>query len=336
MTPAQPAGWRARLGGLLLALTDIYTVPVAAYVFLRLLTGWRLWPIAFLGNLIHLILLPALPLALLLIALKRWRRASIAAVGALAFLWWFGAFFVPNIPAACPEPCQSLTVLQFNIADGRWPSDTLIAAIRASNADLVTLEEVSPDQAAQMQSSLSDLYPYQVLNIDGGAGLLSRHPIHFSERLMLPGRSYLRANIAVNDQFVVVLVAHPQVSELRMNPPDYVSVSRDAFITLTEIASQGEPTILAGDFNMIDQSADYDLLRHAGFRDAFRDAGWGFGWTYAARGAVPPMPSAIPLLRIDFIMHTDHFRAVRSWVGPDYGSDHLPLWAELVWTTPDS
>jgi endonuclease/exonuclease/phosphatase (EEP) superfamily protein YafD len=35
--------------------------------------------------------------------------------------------------------------------------------------------------------------------------------------------------------------------------------------------------------------------------------------------------------RIDYIWYTGDFRAARAWVGPDAGSDHLPVLAKLVW-----
>jgi endonuclease/exonuclease/phosphatase (EEP) superfamily protein YafD len=36
-------------------------------------------------------------------------------------------------------------------------------------------------------------------------------------------------------------------------------------------------------------------------------------------------------MRIDHILYTDHFVAQRAWVGPNAGSDHLPVLAELAW-----
>ena len=34
-------------------------------------------------------------------------------------------------------------------------------------------------------------------------------------------------------------------------------------------------------------------------------------------------------LRVDYIWHTAHFRALASWIGGNAGSDHLPVLAEL-------
>jgi endonuclease/exonuclease/phosphatase family metal-dependent hydrolase len=40
-----------------------------------------------------------------------------------------------------------------------------------------------------------------------------------------------------------------------------------------------------------------------------------------------PLP---PLVRIDYVWHTPDLRALRCQTGPDGGSDHLPLQAELA------
>jgi vancomycin resistance protein VanJ len=333
---ASPQSVKSRALGLLIALSDVYAIPTAIYILLRLFTGWRLWPVALLGNVIHLVLLPAVPLLILLLLLHRWRRAAVAGLSALAFIIWYGVFLVPKIAPQCADSCGSIRVLQYNIAEGRLTSGKLTAALRSAGADIITLEEVAPEQFAAMQASLADLYPYQVLAAPGGAGLLSRYPITRSEPLPnLPGRSYLRADIEIDGKPILVLVAHPQVAYFDASHASYSSRSTDAFRALAVMSQQGTPTILAGDFNMVDQSADYDLLSRSGLHDTFREAGWGFGWSYAASGAVPPMPTT-PLLRIDYLWHTPDLRAIRSWMGPDWGSDHLPLFAEFTFSDASS
>ena len=81
-----------------------------------------------------------------------------------------------------------------------------------------------------------------------------------------------------------------------------------------------------GDFNQTDQNNNYKILVDADLKDAFREAGWGFGGTWPASG----LGMIRNLIRIDFIWHTDHFQAIRAWVGDGAGSDHSSLFAELV------
>ncbi len=56
----------------------------------------------------------------------------------------------------------------------------LIAAIRAQDADIVALQELSQPMADAIQQQLAAEYPYQVLmpaELDDGQGILSRYPL---------------------------------------------------------------------------------------------------------------------------------------------------------------
>jgi endonuclease/exonuclease/phosphatase (EEP) superfamily protein YafD len=83
----------------------------------------------------------------------------------------------------------------------------------------------------------------------------------------------------------------------------------------------GRSVILAGDFNLPVESAIYGVF-WSGFTDAFSSSGLGFGPTKFTRwyGA-----------RIDHVLAGDGWRARRCWVGPDVGSDHRPVIANLEW-----
>jgi endonuclease/exonuclease/phosphatase (EEP) superfamily protein YafD len=85
----------------------------------------------------------------------------------------------------------------------------------------------------------------------------------------------------------------------------------------------GAKAILAGDFNLPVDSAIY-REHWSGFHDAFSDAGLGFGYT-----EWPRMRRCIFGVRIDHVLTGDGWRCRRCWVGPDVGSDHLPLLADL-------
>jgi endonuclease/exonuclease/phosphatase (EEP) superfamily protein YafD len=87
----------------------------------------------------------------------------------------------------------------------------------------------------------------------------------------------------------------------------------------------GEPQIIAGDLNMPPDSAIYASF-WSGYWNAFSSAGLGFGYTEWPR--VPVLRFGI---RIDHILSGSNWRPRRCWVGPDVGSDHLPLIADLAW-----
>jgi endonuclease/exonuclease/phosphatase (EEP) superfamily protein YafD len=84
------------------------------------------------------------------------------------------------------------------------------------------------------------------------------------------------------------------------------------------------PLIVAGDFNQPVESTIY--RRHWGrFRNAFDESGTGLGWT--------KREGRLLRIRIDHIL-TDRaggLRPRRSVLGPDLGSDHLPILADIAW-----
>jgi vancomycin resistance protein VanJ len=83
-------------------------------------------------------------------------------------------------------------------------------------------------------------------------------------------------------------------------------------------------SVLAGDFNMPPDSRIY-RRDWAGYRNAFSDAGMGFGYT--EQRTVRGLSWGI---RIDHILTGSGWRCRSCSLGPDIGSDHLPLLADLV------
>jgi endonuclease/exonuclease/phosphatase family metal-dependent hydrolase len=79
------------------------------------------------------------------------------------------------------------------------------------------------------------------------------------------------------------------------------------------------PCIIAGDFNDVPISYTYRKM-NAKFTDSFTEAGNGIGATYNGN---------LPLLRIDYIFHSSHFKCKRFKVHSISVTDHFPLVADL-------
>ena len=86
--------------------------------------------------------------------------------------------------------------------------------------------------------------------------------------------------------------------------------------------------IVAGDLNMPTDSTIYRAC-WAQLSNAFSRCGFGFGYT-----EWPTIRGWRFGIRIDHVLSGPAWRPRRCWVGPDVGSDHLPLIADLVWTGP--
>jgi vancomycin resistance protein VanJ len=233
-----------------------------------------------------------------------------------------------------------LTVMTYNVGAGLAAPLRLVEVLRQSGADIIGLQELAPEQGAAIADLLGSDYPYHVLHATGipGKGLLSRYPVRETQLLELhPGRPDLQARVAAPDGEIAVIVAHPPPPRLGRNRIHQAALADQQISGIAVEATRGQPSVLLTDFNRVGWQAAYHQLRQSGLIDAFGTAGRGAGFTLPTRfshlayrghplGELP-LP---PLLRVDYVWHTAHFRTLASWIGGNAGSDHLPVLAELV------
>lgn len=234
----------------------------------------------------------------------------------------------------------NLRVMTYNVGAGLALPPRLVEVLRESDADIIGLQELAPEQGAAIAEHLIEIYPYQVLHPTGipGKGILSQFPLHETSLLDLhPGRPDLQAIIAAPGGDLTIIVAHPPPPRFGRNRLLQTALANEQMASITAVASGGSPAVLLTDFNRVGWQAAVRQLRASGLIDAFGTAGRGRGFTLptrlshlAYRGHPLgdfPLP---PLLRVDYVWHTVHFHATDSWIGASAGSDHLPVLAELV------
>ena len=93
---------------------------------------------------------------------------------------------------------------------------------------------------------------------------------------------------------------------------------------VSQLAVDGRPDIVVGDLNLPTESPIYRTYWST-WSDAFSRAGLGFGGTEWPKGTAGIRFG----IRIDHVLTSSHWRPKRCWVGPDVGSDHLPVLADL-------
>jgi endonuclease/exonuclease/phosphatase family metal-dependent hydrolase len=110
----------------------------------------------------------------------------------------------------------------------------------------------------------------------------------------------------------------------------YDDSTRNAEIAALLAGLEAEPLsfIAAGDFNMSPQAVTYQEMA-AKMGDSFLEAGYGLGGTWPLSDVTGFPAFILPLMRIDYVWHSSHFRAVNAEVGPRLGSDHLPVYVVL-------
>jgi len=332
-----PLRWPLRLIGFVAQLAiALYGLGVIAYLVAEAVVGEDVSLVGFFGNFFPWLAWGGFILALVAL-FSRFRKPLIALQlpGIVMFVILYGALFWPQSIPATSGP--ALTVATFNVHAHSDP-DAVAGAVAKLDADLLGIEELSSEHVPALEERLARRYPYRALYAkepyDGakppplsGVGLLSRYPILDHEAIVTEHRMrHLRATVNVEGVAVTVYVIHPDNPTFM--PPHHYSTARrsSAFDELLpRMAAESNPVLVLCDCNMTDRSDDYRRMARR-FNDAFREAGWGMGFTFSATTGLIP-----PAIRIDYVWHSDEFVARDAYVGDDNGpSDHYPVVAELA------
>jgi vancomycin resistance protein VanJ len=291
----------------------------------------------------ELLPLPFVPLPLMLVPALLWHpRAALISLVALAS--FFVAVCVPRT-AIGGTPASSgpgLRVFSLNAGAARRIDhpDEVARAVLATSPDVVCLVE-APERVRQaVAGQIGYLYPFGASSDE--IAVLSRLPIIDQQRGFLPMGAHDSLQVSVEldrrliDLTVVHLLRMDEYRGIQSGPRSWLSTirsfstdDRDDAVGRLIAKARAEPgaKVLAGDFNMTPTSQAYGALRRV-FRDAFAESGWGLGHTYPT--SLRPIGLNLPIIRIDYIWYSDQLIASSAWVGPDSGSDHRPVVADLA------
>lgn len=342
--PRSPLLWF--LNTLITTLILLYVGGFALYQVLLLTPIGEVWWIRFYNIFGYLLYLPFLLfLPFLLIPGQRKVRSLALLIPLLFFCYEYGAAFAPKLhltSVAVAQSDQPLRVMTWNAYFKNHHVENLVAAVAHENPDLLAVEEFGADYAKEFASQLKATYPYQLLYPHWeprGYALLSRYPL---EEVLQPLPGYgqctcIQANVTIQNRQATVLVIHPTVPEFDIGikhhlpvPTHFDTYAQDAHheIILNRIATIQAPLLVMGDFNASDRMGMIKRYR-ALLTDSFREAGWGFGFTfpYQAHFDSFEVPS---LVRLDYIFHDNAWRATRAWNGQADGSDHRYVVADLI------
>jgi len=244
----------------------------------------------------------------------------------------------PTRAAREPEPGEPFVrILSWNVNYGLAGDPQAIAAIRASEADLVFLQETTPEWEAALRGELADAYPCMAFREGPGAGgqaVLSRWP--FAEADFLPPVHgwfpawRLRLETPLGAVQALQVHLRPPLDEDGGFLSAYVSTPPVREAELRDFAATLEPhlpTLVVGDFNEGPRGRAVSLLRERGFRSALGELAPGtptWRWT-----------TSIGTLRatLDHVLHSDELEPLSARVVNAGRSDHLPIVA--VFTRKD-
>lgn len=245
---------------------------------------------------------------------------------------------VPAIRSTAPvHQSSEIRVGSYNVFTGAHDVSKTVNVIRSMDADVVALQELSPQGARLLDRALKRDYPYR--HFTEGVAIVSRFPLR--------NPRYQHSQRGING-FLFTEVESPggrfQLASLHLDPLHLWTtwdkwsllqqllwgqgeIHRAEVKQISDALKPGIPTILAGDFNSASHAA-IEQLRRQGFIDSFAE--------------VTPHPDRIPTLhfkllgiptgrRIDYILHDASLRTIASQALPGWPSDHDSVVSRLQW-----
>jgi endonuclease/exonuclease/phosphatase (EEP) superfamily protein YafD len=247
-------------------------------------------------------------------------------VGTLAVLLVGGAMVLPRVVAE-PEPTTGtpLTVLSFNVYEGRADVAALAAEIAARRPDLVSLPEAGPRFAAKLAPLVEPL-GYRIRSsrteghdVDSVTALVSNRLGDVAFRVGDETQDFPYLEVSGGGLGALRFVAFHAASPV----PRHVDSWRQDLELLPQWCAAGTPAIVAGDFNA---TLDHSALRAgmAGCSDAADERGEGLRPTWS-----PTLRTRWVGPQIDHVIATAGIAAQTFEVLDLPGSDHLPVVSTL-------
>ncbi len=326
----KPRGCLVRLFAL---AAGAYGAVATLLLLLRLVVTDSFLPMAVYATAAHWLWLFALILLVVALLLRVWRAVPLLVLPSLAWLLVFGVRFVGSSAQTAARSGVTLTTVTYNIQWRSEPYDATLALIREMDADVVALQEISPQAAVQLDEGLADLYPHMALDPlewgYAGQAFLSKYPILEHEFFEFEGntRSFGQQRLVIDHPAYPVIIynlhlLHPLTGGLNFAPR-----ANEMRALSQRIRDEGAPhLIVMGDFNMSETNDDYGVI--AGLmRDAYRDAGSGIGLTHTLRLRGVDITR---WMRLDYIFSQGGLDPIDARVMPTSGgSDHAPVWARI-------
>jgi endonuclease/exonuclease/phosphatase (EEP) superfamily protein YafD len=248
--------------------------------------------------------------------------------------WWvlpYTRLVSPEVkPAVSPASDRTLRMVTANVLTPNREADKLIRLMREADPDIVVTLESDAWWESQM-AALEEEYCHTVkcpLDNLYGMHVYSRLPLSDThlEFLVEPDVPSIHALVTLRSgEKVRAHFLHPAPPSPTENPE---STERDAelLIVAQSVADCHLPVVVTGDLNDVAWSKTTRLFRKiSGLLDP-----------RVGRGMFNTFHAQVPFMRwpLDHVFHSSHFRLGALRRLESFGSDHFPLFSELVLNAP--
>ncbi|MDP3398072.1 MAG: endonuclease/exonuclease/phosphatase family protein [Bacteroidales bacterium] len=239
---------------------------------------------------------------------------------------------------------NSIVIATYNVNYFFYKEDSNLASIAKMvenyTTDILCLQEVQPHPLFSLDEIMSEFksLPYSFIHIGDhneiGMALFSKFPIIRAQKVKFPdsGNGFMWADILFKGDTIRVLNNHFQTTSLskargkrtatviEAMGENYLKRAQQARFVRSFTDTTLYPIILCGDFNDTPHSYVYSTVKGDDLTDGFSIKGLGFGGTYRNK---------LGLVRIDYIMHSEHFRTTFYKSDPSKLSDHRAIFSVL-------
>lgn len=307
---------------------SVYCGFVAFGSVLSFVNDGRLWPLNVFDALLHGLLWPAPILAGYALAKRKWKRATGFALATLFLLLTCASWFSAAPKAAEASGADSLVVVTWNLGLKTCDAEKVAAELLQIKPDIVLFQEARADKVAIIFESLSELLPYQEhfeYDLFSKAYLSRIEPT--SAELITPDdtKNFLELTIPFGDLAVTITSMHTNKAFAFFGRKWF---GYDRMMEQIELAASRPTNLVLGDFNLTERNTVYRDIQSTGLIDSWRERRSDPGFTFPAFGRYRNLPLP-PLLRIDYVWHTNDLQCVSIERTAPADSDHRGLIARI-------
>jgi len=219
-------------------------------------------------------------------------RCSVLLVGLLAAC----STGAPREPRSPTPGRPSLSVMTYNLNYGLGGDRETVAAVAEASADLVLLQETTPDWERALRARLGGRYPHVAFRHAsgaGGLGILSRYALEDLAYLEPPPGGWFpawrfRASTPLGRVQILNVHLRPQIGDSGPTLTGVVSgmvttppIRRDQIERYLAALEPDALTLIAGDFNESETGSAFASLGRHGFRSVLPEYGSENTWRYA-------------------------------------------------------
>lgn len=232
--------------------------------------------------------------------------------------------YLPGPAVPSQQESRGVKVIASNVWGARNPDQKPFEhMIHDEQPDIFILIELTPQWINALKRDLPEYSIQFQENISGGTAIFSKIPIQQQDMRGVSPRQRrfgVCGTINVDGQDVLLIGSHPPAPQAlkrwQSRNAELLRLSEDV-----RRESAIHPVVIAGDLNTTPWSFYFQRLIEAGLHDSEQGVGPQPSWSRR-------MP--LPMVPIDHALYTDGIAIRNRRLGPDIGSDHLPVIFEIV------